>query len=328
MIKHHYWEPPIALYLFLGGLAGGILFLSAIFNAFVIPGHTELFALPSLVAILCVAVGCIFLIVDLGQPGVFWRVWTTSKSIIKWGATFLVIATLFALVFFLAYIGDGWSFFAPLSDLLKPAATFCLSCGGFFGLCIMMYTGIMLSTLKAHAFWATPALPVLFTISATSTGCAAVVLSIGGWPAITTLASLEAAEEALGIMHVVDIVLVLVELVVLLTMVLSFLGAGNVTAHKVAVRWVKGSYAMWFWVGMVGVGLCLPFILYTIGGGSYIASEVVAPIFVLAGGCLLRFLVVNSDDRAPLPGEERYYSRTAKADAKFIREWTYGKNLY
>ena len=31
-MKHHYWEPPIALYLFLGGLAGGILFLAAIFN--------------------------------------------------------------------------------------------------------------------------------------------------------------------------------------------------------------------------------------------------------------------------------------------------------
>ena len=24
-MKHHYWEPPIALYLFLGGLAGGII---------------------------------------------------------------------------------------------------------------------------------------------------------------------------------------------------------------------------------------------------------------------------------------------------------------
>ncbi len=328
MIKHHYWEPPIALYLFLGGLAGGILFLSAIFNAFVIPDHTELFALPSLVAIGCVALGCIFLIVDLGQPGVFWRVWTTSKSIIKWGATFLVIATLFALVFFLAYIGDGWKFFAPLSDFLKPAATLCLSAAGFFGLCIMMYTGIMLSTLKAHAFWATPALPVLFTISATSTGCAAVVLSIGGWPAIQTLAGLEAANEVLEIMHVVDIILVIVELVVLLTMVLSFLGSGNVTAVKVAQRWVKGSYAIPFWVGMIGCGLCLPLMLYIFGGGSVIASEIIAPIFVLAGGCLLRFMVVNSDDRAPLPGEELYYARASNADARFITEWTYGDNLY
>ena len=181
-MKHHYWEPPIALYLFLGGLAGGILFLAAIFNSFVIPGHAEIFALPVLVSLACVALGCVFLIVDLGQPGVFWRVWTTAKSIIKWGATFLVIAAVFALLFFLAFIGDAWPVFAGMSAFLKPAADFFLIVAGFFGLCIMMYTGIMLSTLKAHAFWATPALPVLFTISAISTGCAAIVLSIGGWP--------------------------------------------------------------------------------------------------------------------------------------------------
>ena len=84
-----------------------------------------------------------------------------------------------------------------------------------------MYTGIMLSTLKAHAFWATPALPVLFTISAISTGCAAIVLSIGGWPAQITLESLLAAALVLEILHIVDIVLVIAELIVPSTMVLS-----------------------------------------------------------------------------------------------------------
>ena len=167
-MKHHYWEPPIALYLFLGGLAGGILFLSAIFNSFVIPGFGEIFAMPVFISLICVAIGCVFLIIDLGQPGVFWRVWTTATSIIKWGATFLVIAAVFALLYLLAYLDQAWPIFAPLSQLLLPAADFFLIVAGFFGLCIMMYTGIMLSTLKAHAFWATPALPVLFTISAIS----------------------------------------------------------------------------------------------------------------------------------------------------------------
>ncbi len=46
----------------------------------------------------------------------------------------------------------------------------------------MVYTGVMLSTLKAHSFWATPALPVLFTISACPRACAAIVLSLGGLP--------------------------------------------------------------------------------------------------------------------------------------------------
>ena len=158
-MKHHYWEPPIALYLFLGGLAGGILFLSAIFNTFVVPGYGEVFAMPVFWSLVAIAIGCVFLVVDLGQPGVFWRVWTTAKSIIKWGATFLVIAAVFALLYLLAYLGDSWTFFAPLSEALKPAAGVFLIIAGFFGLCIMMYTGIMLSTLKAHAFWATRLCP-------------------------------------------------------------------------------------------------------------------------------------------------------------------------
>ncbi len=326
-MKHHYWEPPIAFYLFLGGLAGGILFLSAIFNSFVTPGTPEIFALPVLVSLGCIALGCVFLIIDLGQPGVFWRVWTTSKSIIKWGATFLVIAAVFALLFFLAFIGDAWSVFAGLSNFLKPAAGLCLGIAGFFGLCIMMYTGIMLSTLQAHAFWATPALPVLFTISAISTGCAAVVLSIGGWPMPFSLEGLAASEEVVEVLHVVDIVLVVAEIIVLLTMVLSFLGAGNKTAKAAARRWVCGSYALLFWVCMVGLGLFVPLLLY-IGGGHSVASTVVAPILVLCGGCLLRFMVVNTDDRAEIPGENRYYNRVAKNDADFITKWTYGDNLY
>ena len=315
-MKHHYWEPPIALYLFLGGLAGGILFLAAIFNSFVVPGYAEVFALPVLVSLVCVAIGCVFLVVDLGQPGVFWRVWTTSKSIIKWGATFLVIAAVFALLFLLAFIGDAWPIFAGLSGLLKPAADFFLIVAGFFGLCIMMYTGIMLSTLKAHAFWATPALPVLFTISA-----------ISGWPAAMTLESLFVSEIVLEILHVVDIVLVIAELIVLLTMVLSFAGAGNETAKAAARRWVKGSYAGLFWVGMVGLGLVVPLVMY-IGGGHSAAATLVAPILVLCGGCLLRFMVVNTDDRAEIPGENRYYNRLAKNDAEFITKWTYGDNQF
>lgn len=326
-MRHHYWEPPIALYLFLGGLAGGILFISAIFNSFVLPGYAELFAFPVLVSLVCVAIGCVFLVVDLGQPGVFWRVWTTAKSIIKWGATFLVIAAVFALLFFLAFIGDAWPVFAGLSNALKPAADAFLLIAGFFGLCIMMYTGIMLSTLKAHAFWATPALPVLFTISAISTGCAAIVLSIGGWPMTVSLEALFVSEVMLEILHVIDIVLVITELVVLLTMVFSFLGAGNVTAKAAARRWVRGSYAGLFWVGMVGLGLVVPLALY-LGGGHSAASQIVAPVLVLCGGCLLRFMVVNTDDRAEIPGENRYYNRVAKKDAEFISKWTYGDNEY
>ncbi len=327
-MKHHYWEPPIALYLFLGGLAGGIMFLSAIFDSFVLPGHTQIFAMPVLIAFICICIGLVCLLIDLGQPGVFWRVFRTATSVIKWGAVFLVIDTIVSMIFVVAFLGDSWAFLAPLSNLLKPIASPLLLVGGFFGLCIMMYTGIMLSTLKAHAFWATPALPVLFTVSAISTGCAAVVLSIGGFPAQATLENLVAAAEVNHVLHTVDIILVIVEIIVLLTMVLSFLGAGNVTAKKAAKRWVCGSYAPLFWIGMVLCGLLIPLALY-LGGGHGMASSVVAPVLVLCGGCLLRFMVVSTDDRAPLPGEERYMNRVANHKYAFAKRWDYnGENEF
>lgn len=326
-MKHHYWEPPIALYLFLGGLAGGIMFLSAIFDSIVLPGHTDLFAMPVLVAFICICIGLVCLLVDLGQPGVFWRVFRTATSVIKWGAVFLVIDTFVSMIFVVAFLGDSIAFLAPLSELLKPIASPLLLVGGFFGLCIMMYTGIMISTLKAHSFWATPALPVLFTVSAISTGCAAIVLAIGGWPAVSSIESLEAAHHVHEILHVVDIVLVVAELIILLTMVLSFLGAGNVTAKKAAKRWVCGSYAPLFWGGMICAGLLIPLALYVAGSG--VASGVVAPVLVLCGGCLLRVLVVNTDDRAPLPGEERYMGRVANHKAAFAHRWNYeGENEF
>ena len=109
-------------------------------------------------------------------------------------------------------------------------------------------------------------------------------------------------------------------------MVLSFLGAGNKTANRVAHKWIHGSYAAFFWVGMMGIGLLIPEFIYIFLGG--VASSVVAPVMVLCGGLLLRFMVVNSDERAPLPGEDRYYNRLVDHDAEFIHKWTYGENIF
>ncbi|MEG2261160.1 MAG: NrfD/PsrC family molybdoenzyme membrane anchor subunit, partial [Raoultibacter sp.] len=178
-----------------------------------------------------------------------------------------------------------------------------------------------------HAFWATPALPVLFTISAISTACAAVALSLGGWPFVYSPDYTQVIATLHETIHTIDIVLVCSEILVLLIMVLSFLGAGNKTAKAVAQRWVKGKTAPLFWMGMVGLGLVVPLVLYVIGAGS-VASSVVAPVFVLMGGLLLRYLCVYSDDRAEIPGENRYYNRLSKNDAAFVSAWKEGENLY
>lgn len=333
-MKHHYWEAPIVIYLFLGGLGGGIMFLTAVLSFFVLPGAgftgTEpLFFASMFIALAALAVGCFFLVFELGQPLVFWRVWTTATAIIKWGATLLVFA-MFSTIFWLLGSIDilplDWAFLGAVAGFFAPAQGVMLTIAGIAGFGIMVYTGVMLSTLKAHSFWATPALPVLFTISALSTACAAIALSLGVF-AQATIVNLLTIEVIHELIHVVDIILVCAEITVMLIMVLSFLGAGNVTQKAVARRWVKGKTAPLFWIGMIGCGLVIPFFLYVFGADSA-ASTVVAPVLVLCGGLLLRYLCVYSDERAEIPGENRYYNRVADPHAEFVEHWTYGQNMY
>jgi polysulfide reductase chain C len=61
-----------------------------------------------------------------------------------------------------------------------------------------------------------------------------------------------------------------------------------------------------------------PGLLYLIPSA---AAHHTAPVLILIGGLVLRFLVVFSDERAELPGESQYYSRLPKPDAPFLKAW-------
>ncbi len=111
--------------------------------------------------------------------------------------------------------------------------------------------------------------------------------------------------------------LVCVELIVLLTMVLSFRVPATSPRRQRPVAGSSAQTAALFWVGMMGLGLVVPFVLYVVGGRLR-RGHLVAPVLVLCGGCLLRYLVVNTDDRAEIPGENRYYNRLADPDAEFV----------
>ena len=62
-MKHHYWEAPIVIYLFLGGLGGGIMCLTAIMSLIVNPGTGSLFFVPMFFAL----AACVLASVDNGD---------------------------------------------------------------------------------------------------------------------------------------------------------------------------------------------------------------------------------------------------------------------
>lgn len=327
-MRRHYWEWPIATYLFLGGMGGGMFFLNMVLSFFVFPEQAETLGAvlmwPMFLAIVWLAFGCFLLVFELGQHYTFPRVFLNStKSVIGHGARLLVVCMVFGLLWWISFCPWFHGFLAGFRGIN-------LFLAGITGLCIMLYTGIMFSSLKAHSFWATPALPVLFTVSALSTACACIMLSAGWWLPVPAgsaeaLPFLAFGEQVEHLLHNTDIILALSEITVLMLIVLSYLGAGNVVAHGVAVRWVKGKTAPVFWVCMVGLGLVVPLLLNIL---PYAGGHVAACILVIAGGLLLRFLIVYADERAEVPGETRYFTRLPEPDAEFITKWTYGENIF
>ena len=329
-----FWTWPIAIYLFLGGLGGGTIFMAGIIyflygvpfmndvvayggmmgvdNAAALltqlPGGTVGFGI--FVGVVMLVLGCLLLIFELGQPKLFVRAFITKTAIIKWGAVLLSVAMIFALIWWVIL------YWPPQWDLFwyhwVGLANICAIIAMVASMGLMVYTGVLLSTMKARPFWNTPAVPILFTISALSTGCALLSLCLKGcpikfWMFGPFLGDASLVEYANHFLHNIDIILVIAELIVLLLFLVLQYSSNEVGAKRVARRWLCGETAPIFWIGMVIIGLAIPLVCYLIGGE--VLDGLVAPILALCGGLLLRFLFVYNNDRRGIPGEQKYFNR-------------------
>lgn len=305
--EKHVWGWPIASYLFVGGLAGGMTVLGTSADLFF--GMGDVFAFAVLGAMILAAAGSSLLMFDLGRPLQFWRVFSKQKAVLTFGAWSLTVLMLMNIVYFTFW--TPWFPWADAEGARKVVGAIC----SLVGLGVMLYTGVMLSSLKARPFWNTPALPVLFTISGLSTGAAANSLLAGIWPFSGTEETLAAAHEAL---HTLDIGLVIFELIVVLLYVVMMYTSSNTTARVAAGKWLSGEYSKAFWGGLVFLGLLVPLAFYAIGGAL---AAVWAPVLAIIGGLILRFLIVFSDDRRMTNGEARYWERLPRGDEAFLKAW-------
>ncbi len=317
-----YWTWPITLDLFLGGLGGGTLFVAMVLDLFY-GGTGPAFALAAFVAVVAMAVACFFLVFELGQPTQFLRVFASATAVIKWGAILLSLAMVFAFVFFLSffplYLGWEWlSFLIPLRGI-------CLLLAGICGFCVMIYSGLLLATCKAHAFWASPVLPIHFLISGIGMGAGVCMLCMGAWPPPLTLEILFMEVSLYEVLRIIAVTGVGIGGIIIVLYVLSLRGAGNELAREISKRWINGSYAVLFWGVCVFLGVIVPVLLYMSMG---YAASTVASVLTLVTGLVLRFLMVYSDERRLMPGEKRFYSRLPHHDDAFLTAWKGKENMY
>lgn len=275
------WDAIIAIYLFLAGLGAGAFALGALTNWAKTPAPT-MKKVAFIVAPAAVAVGTLMLVVDahagLMNPLRFFGLVANLGSVMAWGviilSAFLVVSIVDLIVL-----------------LVKKGTPKALDIvGAVLAVCVAAYTGVLLGDAGvAFPLWNMAVLPILFIVSAASTGIAVTLL----------ITRLVAADEAAALpwLGKAGLVLPVLELalVIALLAVAGMAGgsAGAAGAASVA-NLVSGPYAVAFWLGFVVIGLAVPFVLELMShrGSQSKALPMAGEACVLVGGFMLRYLVI------------------------------------
>lgn len=275
------WDVPIALYLFLAGLGGGAFITSSIV-AWKHPQAVFARKTGRFIAPIVVAVGLVLLMFDARagfmNPLRFALLLHNTGSVMTWGVYFLAIFEVIALI--VAIMELAHKNVPHWVDLI----------GSIFGVCVGAYTGCLLGVVKTFPLWNNPVLPVLFLVSAISTGMASVLI-------VTLIHDPDQAEELTSV-TAVHYWLPIAEMVLVAAM-LFIVNTAGAQAHETVMGLLVGQFAPWFWIGFIIIGLVLPAIIETVGKfGKTKQTPQIAGIVseagVLIGGYLLRFIVVTA----------------------------------
>jgi formate-dependent nitrite reductase membrane component NrfD len=322
------WQP--ALYLFFGGLSAGTFVCAAALFFFTKDRYKKTINIAVWVAFACLAGGLLLLLSELTQPLRGLLVWQSFSNFSSWmaiGAWIVLIAVIIyavtAILRTKLFVNLLSKFLKFLPRILGPVSNILFALGALLGLCVAIYTGVLLMSAPGIPFWNTLLLPCLFTVSALGTGIALVEIIFTlvedgkkPQPVEDEEAQPVDAEEAHKNLHKVRralelaaIVLVVAETAVLFIFLNSMFAGGSIgyainsysqefAAYTSAQNLTGGALAPYFWGLIAGCALGIPFLAAVVGlfikGKMGKGVVLVGSISALVGGCSLRFLVLLS----------------------------------
>ena len=279
-----HWHWLIVFYFFVGGLAGGSYFLAVVMDIFGGGRHRAAARVGYLVAFPAVVVCGVLLTLDLQRPERFWHMLIQSAtwrpmfkgySPMSVGAWAVLAFGFFSLLSFLAARSESGGKYASLRPP-GPLGIAVTMLGGFFGIFLAGYTGVLLSVTNRPIWADTTLLGLVLLISGASTSAALLTLLVGSGPG---------REETATALARFDRWMLVLELVALVALVAS-LGV-------VARAWLS-AWGGLLVVGVVGAGIVVPLVLHGRGQGSAMRHGALASLLVLLGGFLLRVVVILS----------------------------------
>ncbi len=169
------WGLWVALYFHFVGIAGGVFALGAIGYFFNVNGFRKNFRMVIIVSIAAVITGLFSIWLDLGQPFRFARMMYAPNfgSMMAFNGWMYSIFILVAgLLFFLTIKREKQTDLQDKSGWLVPL----MALGFLFSIAFPSQSGAFFGVVDAKPFWSSPLLPILFLISAITSGGAVLLL--------------------------------------------------------------------------------------------------------------------------------------------------------
>lgn len=284
------WHWQIPIYLFLGGLAAGILFLAAVYT--ILGKEKEMQATvkwaPFIVPFALI-IGLFMLFLDLKHKLYFWQLYTTIRleSPMSWGAWVLMIMTPISIVWAASYAREAFpkwdwkfKFLYNFEAWVIKNRKFIAWPMAIYAIILGIYTGILLSAFNARPLWNTTILGPLFLVSGMSTGAASIIL-------------MSKSHEERRIIGRLDLLFITVELFFIVHMIMGFL-AGSQVQIDAANLFLGGQFTVPFFVFVILLGLLFPATLEILELIGFKVPIIIPAVLVLLGGLIFRFIMVEA----------------------------------
>lgn len=282
----------IAWYLFFAGAgAGAFAIASAVDFALRLGPRPHLLKIAPITDIgmilgpIMVVVGCVFLLLDLGDPSIAFNVFLRPSSILGFGSWAIALFCLFTVL----SLASGLMPHCRASKLIEPLSQFLAM---ILSLVVILYSGVFYSLFPSVPFLNTPLVPALFTASAFSSAAGLLVV-VGFFKQ-----ACEGVLDGMNGLSAIDAAIVVVEALLLTALLVRSVLFSESGASLSFSALLFGDLSLLFWVGVIVVGCVIPFVVdLTCLVHPRPTVLCIGGISALVGGVCLRFCILMAASR-------------------------------
>lgn len=284
------WGLLIVIYLFTAGVSAGAMVTSNLALLYGGQDFERVGRWGAFISPFPISFGLGVLLLDLGSPFNFYRLFMTLqvRSPMSYGSWAILLFSLLSVIYFYLWLPEKFRIFGQKKSLEKWKRGLAKGMP-FLSVGVASYTGLLLNA-AVRPLWTAPLLPVLFLVSALSTGVASVIFfaALSPWQ--------RARHKELHVLTKVDALLIILECFILLIMIVM----GRLSSASVSIAFgslLYGEFAWIFWILIVGLGLFVPFSLEYLELKDKIPVRWTLPVtisssfLVLFGGFFVRYII-------------------------------------